>query len=96
MHPDTGRRFEPTHQKAVHVGLAFHLMRSHAHQQWRTLLLAVGDADFHKVVQYLVEYRDVAVILIGSMDSISRPLRPDARAVVELGRIAETVARQVH
>jgi len=95
VHPDTGQQFELTQQKAVDVGLAFHLMRSHEHQQWRTLLLAAGDGDFHEVIQHLVEYRDVAVILIGSMDSISRELRPYAQAVVELDRIAEAVARQV-
>ena len=77
-------------------GWPSHLMRSHENQQWHTLLLATGDADFHEVVQHLVEYRDVAVILIGSMDSISRKLLPYAQAVVELDRITEAVARQMH
>ena len=72
---------------------AFHLMRSYGHRQWRTLLLAAGDGDFHEVVQHLVEHLDVAVILIGTTNSMSRELLPYAQAVEELDRIANEIAR---
>ena len=94
VHPTTGQQFELTQQKAVDVGLAFHLMRSYGHRQWRTLLLAAGDSDFHEVIQHLVEHLDVAVILIGTMNSISSELLPYAQAVEELDKIADSVSRQ--
>ena len=91
-HPN-GRQFELTQQKAVDVGLAFHLMRSYGHREWPTLFLAAGDGDFHEVVQHLVEHRNVAVILIGTTKSMSRELLPYAQAVEELDQIANSVAR---
>ena len=93
VHPGTGQKYELTQQKAVDVGLAFHLMRSYGHRQWRTLFLGAGDGDFHEVVQHLVEHRDVNVILIGSLESISGELLPYAQATEELGEIAERVTR---
>lgn len=93
VHPGNGMQLEHVQQKAVDVGLAFHLMRSHGHRQWRTLLLAAGDGDFHEVVQHLVEHLDVAVILVGTTNSMSRELLPYAQAVAELDRIADAVAR---
>lgn len=92
-HPVTGRPFELIQQKAVDVGLAFHLMRSYGHRQWRTLLLAAGDGDFHEAIQHLVEHRDVAVVLIGTKSSMSSELLPYAQAVEELDKIADSVAR---
>ncbi len=93
VHPDNKRQFELTQQKAVDVGLAFHLIRSYGHRQWRTLFLAAGDGDFHEAVQHLVEHRDVAVILIGTMNSMSRELLPYAQAVEDVDKIADSVAR---
>jgi uncharacterized LabA/DUF88 family protein len=93
VHPTTGEQFELVQQKAVDVGLAFHLMRSYSRKQWKKLLLAAGDADFHEVVQHLVESENVSLILVGSMDTISEDLRPYASAVVELSKEADNVAR---
>jgi len=94
VHPQTGQQYELIQQKAVDVGLAFHLMRSYSHREWRTLFLAAGDSDFHEAVQHLVEHEDVNVILIGSLDSISGELLPYARATVKLQDIAAQVSRQ--
>ena len=93
LHPGSGRHFELVQQKAVDVGLAFHLMRSHGHQKWHTLFLAAGDSDFHEVVQHLVENEGVQLILIGSDQTISGELLPYAAAVVRLRDIADAVAR---
>ena len=93
LHPKTGQKYELVQQKAVDVGLAFHLMRSYGHRQWRTLFLAAGDSDFHEAIQHLVEYEDINVILIGSLASISGELLPYARAVVKLDLVANQVAR---
>ena len=93
VHPQTGQQFELTQQKAVDVGLAFHLMRSYGHRHWRTLFLGAGDGDFHEATQHLVEHQDVSVILIGTLDSISRELLPYAQAVEEVNKIADNIAR---
>lgn len=93
LHPETGRHFELIQQKAVDVGLAFHLMRSYEHRKWRTLFLAAGDSDFHEVVQHLVENEGVQLILIGSEQTISGELLPYARAVVKVREIADEIAR---
>lgn len=93
LHPESGRHFELIQQKAVDVGLAFHLMRSHGHRKWRTLFLAAGDSDFHEVAQHLVENEGVRLILIGSEQTISGELLPYARAVVKVREIAEEIAR---
>lgn len=93
LHPKTGKPFELVQQKAVDVGLAFHLMRSHGQRKWRKLFLAAGDSDFHEAVQHLVEHEDVDVTLIGSLDSISGELMPYARSVVQLGDVADQLVR---
>ena len=93
LHPETSRPFELIQQKAVDVGLAFHLMRSHGHRRWKRLFLAAGDSDFHEAVQHLVEHEDVELILVGTPSTISGELLPYARAVVNLSTIAELVAR---
>jgi uncharacterized LabA/DUF88 family protein len=93
LHPETGRHFELIQQKAVDVGLAFHLLRSHGHRKWRTLFLAAGDSDFHEVVQHLVQNEGVQLILIGSEQTISGELLPYARAVVKVRDIADEIAR---
>jgi uncharacterized LabA/DUF88 family protein len=93
LHPKTGQAFELIQQKAVDVGLAFHLMRSYGLRKWRKLFLAAGDADFHEAIQHLVEHEDVEVVLIGSMESISGELRPYGRATVTLEEIADKIGR---
>jgi uncharacterized LabA/DUF88 family protein len=93
VHPKSGQPYELVQQKAVDVGLAFHLMRSHGHRQWHTLFLGAGDSDFHEAVQYLVEHEDVQLILIGTLDTISGELLPYARTVIELGQIADQISR---
>lgn len=92
-HPQTGEQFELVQQKAVDVGLAFHMMRSFSRKRWKKLLLAAGDGDFHEVVQHLVESENVSVILIGSIASIDEELRPYASAIVELGNEAGQISR---
>jgi uncharacterized LabA/DUF88 family protein len=93
VHPQSGEQYEVTQQKAVDVGLAFHLMRSFAKRGWKKLFLVAGDADFHEAIQHLVEHEDVDLILVGSMNSISEELRPYARAIYELGEHAASIAR---
>jgi len=95
VHPQTGEPFELTQQKAVDVGLVFHLLRSFAIRRWRTLFLAAGDGDFHEAVQHLVENEGVDVYLIGALSSISDELRPYARAIVRLDECAEQLARSI-
>jgi uncharacterized LabA/DUF88 family protein len=93
LHPESARHFELVQQKAVDVGLAFHLMRSFGRRKWRRLFLAAGDSDFHEVVQHLVEHEDVELVLIGSSETISGELLPYARAIVSVGEVAERLAR---
>jgi uncharacterized LabA/DUF88 family protein len=93
LHPKTGQQFELVQQKAVDVGLAFHVMRSYGQRKWRKLFLAAGDSDFHEAVQHLVEHEDVDVVLIGSLESISGELLPYARSVVQLSEVADKLAR---
>ena len=87
VHRDSGQQYELTQQKAVDVGLAFHLIRSHANRGWNKLALCAGDGDFHEVVQYLVEVKNVDLFLVGSVATMSEDLRPYARKIVELPAI---------
>lgn len=93
LHPQSGQQYELTYQKGVDVGLAFHLMRSFSRRAWRKLILAAGDADFHEVVQHLVESENVNLVLIGNMNSISEELRPYSSDVVQLDQVADAIAR---
>lgn len=93
IHPGSSRQYELVQQKAVDVGLAFHLMRSHGVRKWTKLFLAAGDGDFHEVVQHLVEHENVELILIGSDSTMSGELLPYARAIVNIAQIAAQVAR---
>jgi uncharacterized LabA/DUF88 family protein len=93
VHPQSGDQFELIQQKAVDVGLAFHLMRSYSRKKWKKLLFAGGDSDFHEVVQHLVESENVSLILIGSLDSMSEDLRPYASAMLELANEADKISR---
>jgi uncharacterized LabA/DUF88 family protein len=93
IHPTSGERYKQTIQKAVDVGLAFHLMRSFAKRKWSTLFFFAGDADFYEAVQNLVEYEDVNLVLIGTLQTISQELRPYARTILELDKVAAQVHR---
>ena len=93
VHPQTGEQFELTQQKAVDVGLAFHLMRSYSRKKWKKLLFAGGDGDFHEVVQHLVESENVSLVLIGSLESMSEDLRPYASAMLEFSKEAASISR---
>lgn len=93
VHPGTSQHYELTQQKAVDVGLTFHLMRSFGHRRWKRLFLAAGDSDFHEVVQHLVEHEDVELVLIGTGNTISGELLPYARAIVNLQDVADQVSR---
>ncbi len=93
VHPVTGIQYEQTTQKAVDVGLAFHLMRSYSKKKWGTLFLAAGDSDFHEVVQHLVENEDVNLVLIGTMNTMSEELRPYAQSIFELDKHLKDICR---
>jgi uncharacterized LabA/DUF88 family protein len=93
VHPTSGQQYKLTIQKAVDVGLAFHLMRSFSKRGWPKLFLFAGDSDFHEAIQHLVEHEDVYVVLIGTMNTISQELRPYARSFVELDRVAPQISR---
>ncbi len=93
VHPVSGAQYEQTTQKAVDVGLAFHLMRSFSRRKWGTLFLAAGDSDFHEVVQHLVENEDVKLVLIGTMNTISEELRPYAQSIFELDKHHKEISR---
>jgi uncharacterized LabA/DUF88 family protein len=93
VHPTSKVQYELPQQKGVDVGLVFHMMRSYSKQGWRKLFLAAGDGDFYEPVQHLVENENVALYLIGSLDSISEELRPYATQIIDLASIAKTIAR---
>ena len=93
VHPQSNEPYEVVQQKAVDVGLAFHLMRSYGRKKWKKLFLAAGDGDFHEVVQHLVEDENVSLVLIGSMETISKELRPYASAFLEIDEEASMFAR---
>ena len=94
VHPTTGVQYELTQQKAVDVSLAFHLTLSYSNRKWRKLFFAAGDGDFKTPIQYLVEFENVDLILIGTMATISEELRPYARDVVKIDDVASQIARQ--
>lgn len=85
IHPDDELvQYELTQQKAVDVGLVFHMIRSFSKRKWTKLVLAAGDADFHEPVQYLVETENVDLFLVGTMATIAETLRPYARKIFEI------------
>jgi len=87
VHPeDETIQYELKEQKAVDVGLAFHLIRSFSKRHWTKLVLAAGDGDFHEPVQYLVETENVDLFLVGSVATISETLRPYARKIYEIDK----------
>jgi hypothetical protein len=92
VHPVSGDQYITKTQKAVDVGLAFHLMRSFSKKNWDKLYLVAGDGDFSEVIQHLVENEDVAVTLIGTANSISGELAPYAR-IVDFADISSSITR---
>ena len=87
LHPDNEAiQYERKEQKAVDVGLAFHLIRSFSKRKWNKLVLAAGDGDFHEPVQYLVETENVDLYLVGSINTMSDQLRPYARKIFEIDK----------
>lgn len=93
VHATTGQPYEIVQQKAVDVGLATNLLRSHAKRGWRQLFLAAGDADFHEPIQHLVEHENVSLVLIGSDKTISAELQPYAQSILRLDEVADQIAR---
>jgi len=87
MHPTIPDvHYEQRMQKAVDVGLTFHMVRSFHKRHWNKLVLAAGDGDFHEPVQSLVEGENVELYLIGSVNTISEQLRPYARQIFEIDK----------
>jgi uncharacterized LabA/DUF88 family protein len=86
LHPQTGQPYDMKLQKAVDVGLVYHMTRSFLKRNWTKLVLAAGDADFHEPVQSLVQSENVDLYLVGSLASISKDLRPYARRIFEIDR----------
>ena len=93
LHPTSGQQYEQIQQKAVDVSLAFHLTLSYSNRKWRKLFFAAGDGDFKTPIQYLVEFMNVDLFLIGTMATISEELRPYARAIVKIDELADKIAR---
>ncbi|MBI1807422.1 MAG: NYN domain-containing protein [Ignavibacteria bacterium] len=84
MHPTIpDMQYELTTQKAVDVGLIYHMTRSFHKRHWTKLVLAAGDGDFFEPVQNLVEGE---LYLVGSLNAISEELRPYARKIFEIDK----------
>jgi len=68
VHPEHSEiKYELTTQKAVDVGLIYHMVRSYHKRKWTKLVLIAGDADFHEPVQNLVETENVDLYLVGAL-----------------------------
>lgn len=84
MHPTIpDLQYELVSQKAVDVGLAFHMVRSFYRRRWTKLVLFAGDGDFHEPVQALIEGDNVELHLVGSLEkrTISGELMPFGRVI---------------
>lgn len=87
VHPDDVHlQYELTTQKAVDVGIVYHLTRSYHKRQWNKLVVGTGDADFYEPLQNLVEVENIDLYLLGSLSSISEKLRPYARRIYEIDK----------
>ena len=76
IHPTKHYQYELKVQKAVDVGLVYHMIRSYTKRHWDQLVLVAGDGDFHEPVQDLVEHEGVKLHIFGSINTISSGLRP--------------------
>lgn len=92
VHPESGEQYVTKAQKAVDVGLAFHLMRSFNKVKWDRLYLVAGDGDFSEVIQHLVENEGVHVTVIGNSGSISSELAPFVQ-IIEFDSIIDKVGK---
>ena len=92
VHPVSGEQYISKMQKAVDVGLAFHLMRSFSKVGWDKLYLLAGDGDFHEVVQHHVENEGTDVTVIGAPGSIRGAIAPFVR-VVNFAEIRDDIIR---
>jgi uncharacterized LabA/DUF88 family protein len=87
IHPDPPHsQYEQTTQKAVDVGLIYHMVRSYYNRKWKKLVLVAGDGDFHEPVQDLVESQNVDLYLVGTLKTISVKLRSYARTILEIDK----------
>lgn len=87
MHPtDPQTQYELTTQKAVDVGLVYHMTRSFLKRRWTKLVVATGDADFHEPIQNFVESDNVDLFTVGTLGTISQELRPYARRIFEVDK----------
>lgn len=85
MHPTIADlQYEVKQQKAVDVGLIYHMTRSLQRKKWDKLVLAAGDSDFHEPVQNLVESENIELTLVGSLQTMSGELRPYAKRIIEI------------
>jgi len=85
VHPEYPNiEYEQTSQKAVDVGLVYHMINSYHRRKWTKLALVAGDGDFHEPVQNLVEAHNVDVHLFGSLGTISGELKAFSRAIVPI------------
>lgn len=76
--------YQLTQQKAVDVGLAFHMVRSFYKRKWSKLVLCAGDGDFHEPAQSLVEGEGVDLFIVGKQGTISPNLTSHAKAVFHI------------
>ncbi|WP_347250451.1 NYN domain-containing protein [Zoogloea sp.] len=82
MHPDVpDLQYELISQKAVDVGLAFHLVASYYRRKWDKLVLVAGDGDFHEPIQSLVEGQNVELHIVGKNGSVSGELLPYGKLI---------------
>lgn len=82
MHPDyPDLKYELISQKAVDVGLAFHLIASYYRKKWDKLILVAGDGDFHEPIQFLVEGQNIELYIVGKAGSVSGELLPYGKLI---------------
>jgi uncharacterized LabA/DUF88 family protein len=82
MHPEIpDLQYELISQKAVDVGLAFHMVASYYRRKWTKLVLVAGDGDFHEPVQFLVEGQNVELHIAGKSGSVSGELLPYGKLI---------------
>ncbi|GHV32266.1 hypothetical protein FACS18949_02660 [Clostridia bacterium] len=86
VHPESGYQYEVTTQKAVDVGMVYHMTRAFHQRKFTKMALVSGDGDIYEPVRNLVENYNVDLYLIGSLSSISGELRPYARKILEIDK----------
>jgi uncharacterized LabA/DUF88 family protein len=94
IHPTTHEPYVQTLQKAVDVGLVFHLLRSYNLRNWTKLILIAGDGDFYEPIQHLVENGNVHLITVGTEATINHRTSSLARQHFAIDQNADLIARQ--